>query len=174
MLIAQKLRRENISAYLIYMYQVEDIIRAYGMDVERIRAEYLTRFEYTPEQLEQVTEWYANLTRMMQEEGCQSQGHLQVVRNTLILAQDRHAELLADPKQPFYSTTYYKALPYIVELRAKGNNRDKGEIENCLDTLYGATLLKMQGKTLSAETAAALAPISKLVEMLSELYNNEI
>lgn len=152
------------------MYQVEDVIRAYQFDLERIRTEYLPRFQYQPEQLEEAAEWYANLARMMHEEGVEQTGHAQVVRNTLILAQERHAELLADPKQAIYNTLYYKALPYIVELRAKGNNREKSEIENCLDALYGATLLKMQGQELSTETAAALVPISKLVEMLSENY----
>lgn len=172
MYIAQKLRQQNIAAYIIYMYQVEDVIRAFGLDAERIRKEYLPRFQYTEQQLDELAQWYANLARMMHEEGCEQTGHVQVVRNTLMLAADRHAELLADPKQPFYSTTYYKALPYIVELRSKGNNREKDEVENCLDAMYGATLLRMKGQELTAETAAALAPISKLMEMLSELYND--
>ena len=43
MIVAQKLRKQNISAYIIYMFQVEDIIRAYGLDVDRICNEYLPR-----------------------------------------------------------------------------------------------------------------------------------
>lgn len=173
MFVANKLRQENIAAYLIYMFQVEDLIRAYGMDEQRIKNDYLPRFGYNAQQTDEVAEWYGNLCRMMQEEGKQETGHLQVVMNTLLLASDRHAELLADPKQPFYSTTYYKALPYIVELRSKGNNRQKGEVENCLDALYGASLLKMQGKELSTETSAALLPISKLMEMLTSHYRDD-
>lgn len=173
MYIANKLRQENIAAYLIYMFQVEDTIRAYGLDIERLRQDYLPRFGYNEEQMNEVTEWYANLARMMQEENKRETGHLQVVMNTILLVSDRHAELLADAKQPFYSTTYYKALPFIVELRSKGNNRLKGEVENCLDALYGASLLKMQGKELSTETAAALLPISKLMEMLTTHYRDD-
>ena len=45
MIVAQKLRKQNISAYIIYMFQVEDIIRAYGLDVDRICDEYLPRFQ---------------------------------------------------------------------------------------------------------------------------------
>jgi len=98
---------------------------------------------------------------------------VQVVKNTLLLMADRHRELLADPKQPFYSAAYYKALPYIVELRTKGRNKEKDEIENCLDALYGATVLKMQGRELTDETKQALQPISHLLEMLSQLYKSE-
>jgi len=173
MIVAQKLRKQNISAYIIYMFQVEDIIRAYGLDVDRICSEYLPKFQYTSEQIADQREWYAGLIRMMQEEGVQESGHVQVVKNTLMLMADRHQELLTDPKQPFYSAAYYKALPFIVELRSKGMNKDKNEIENCVDALYGATVLKMQGRELTEETQKALQPISHLLEMLSKLYKTE-
>lgn len=155
------------------MFQVEDVIRAYGLDLDRICKEYLPRFQYSPEQIDGQRDWYAGLIRMMQEEGVQESGHVQVVKNTLLLMADRHRELLADPKQPFYSAAYYKALPYIVELRTKGRNKEKDEIENCVDALYGATVLKMQGRELTDETKQALQPISHLLEMLSQLYKSE-
>ena len=170
MIVAQKLRKQNITAYIIYMFQVEDIIRAYGLDIERICKEYLPRFQYTEEQIADQREWYTGLIRMMQEEGVQESGHVQVVKNTLLLMAERHQELLADPKQPFYSAAYYKALPYIVELRSKGMGKEKNEIENCVDALYGATVLKMQGRELTDQTKQALQPITHLLEMLSNLY----
>ncbi len=173
MIVAQKLRKQNISAYIIYMFQVEDIIRAYGLDVDRICKEYLPRFQYTEEQIADQREWYAGLIRMMKEEGVQESGHVQVVKNTLLLMAERHQELLADPKQPFYSAAYYKALPYIVELRSKGMGKEKNEIENCVDALYGATVLKMQGRELTDQTKQALQPITHLLEMLSKLYKSE-
>ncbi len=173
MYIAQKLRKQNITGYLLYMFQVEDTLRAYGLDLERIKQEYLVRFDYTTDQQAEVTQWYANLIQMMREEGVTQSGHLQILRNTIILLTDRHAELLNDPKQPFYNTTYYKALPAIVELRAHGTNKDKSEIENCLDALYGITLLKMQGKEVSEGTLLAIRPIIHLLEMLSQLYTQE-
>ena len=173
MIVARKLRKQNITAYIIYMFQVEDIIRAYGLDVDRICKEYLPKFQYTEEQIAEQRDWYAGLIRMMQEEGVKENGHVQVVKNTLLLMADRHRELLADPKQPFYSAAYYKVLPYIVELRSKGRNKEKDEIENCVDALYGATVLKMQGRELSDETKLALQPITHLLEMLGKLYSPE-
>jgi hypothetical protein len=155
------------------MFQVEDVIRAYGLDVDRICNEYLPKFQYTEEQIADQRDWYAGLIRMMQEEGVKENGHVQVVKNTLLLMADRHQELLADPKQPFYSAAYYKALPYIVELRSRGLGKEKNEIENCVDALYGATVLKMQGRELSDETKQALQPITHLLEMLSKLYKTE-
>ena len=56
MYIAKKLRGQSVSAYLIYMYQVEDLIRAYGLDAERIAAEYLPRFGYDEAQMKEAEE----------------------------------------------------------------------------------------------------------------------
>lgn len=173
MFVAQKLRAQNITGYVIYMFQVEDVIRAYALDIDRICQEYLPRFQLSDDQLRQEREWYEALIRMMREEGVQQAGHVQVVRNTITLLSDRHQELLRDPKQPFYGAAYYKALPFIVELRARGAAREKDEIENCLDAVYGATLLKMQGRELSTQTQQALAPITHLLELLAENYRDD-
>ena len=166
MFIAQKLRSQSVSAYLIYMYQVEDLVRAYGLDAERIAAEYLPRFGYNEEQMKQAKEWYESLARMMKEEGKEQAGHVQVVQNTLELLEDHHQELLADTDEQDYRAAYYKALPQIVALRTQGNNKEKHEMENCIDALYGAALLRMQGKELSAGTQAALKPISELLGLI--------
>ena len=168
MFIAQKLRKQSISAYLIYMYQVEDIIRAYGLDADRIATEYLPRLGYDEEQLQQAREWYESLVRMMHEEGKEEIGHVRVVQNTLDLLEDHHRELLADNDNHDYRATYYKALPHIVALRAQSNNKDKHEMENCIDALYGATILRMQGKELFAGTRNALKPISELLRLGEE------
>ena len=37
MYIASAKRKENIAEYLLYMWQIEDIIRAYGLDIEKIK-----------------------------------------------------------------------------------------------------------------------------------------
>ena len=36
MKIAQQLKEKNIAEYLIYMWQVEDLIRANGCDLDRV------------------------------------------------------------------------------------------------------------------------------------------
>jgi flagellin-specific chaperone FliS len=108
---------------------------------------------------------------MMKEEGCNERGHVQVVRNTIFLLADRHRELLADPQESIYNVAYHKALPFIVELRSKGNGKMKSELETALDALYGITLLRMQDKAIGQETAAAISAISNLLNMLSEKYN---
>ena len=131
---------------------------------------YISRFNPSPEQEKEMVEWYANLIEMMRSEQVQEKGHLQINKNIIILLTDLHLQLLNSPKFPFYSAAYYKALPYIVEIRARNNNRDLPELESCFEILYGVMLLKMQKKAVSADTQKAVADISKLLGMLSDYY----
>lgn len=172
MFIAQELRKKSIGEYLLYMWQVEDIIRAYGCSLSRIRREYIARFDYTDEQKEEMADWYGNLVRMMNEEGKREQGHLQINQ---ILVQDLaelHAQLLQSTKFPFYNAEYYKVLPFIVELRNRGD-KDLHEIETCLDALYGTLILRLQKKDISPETHHAIQEITTFIGLLGDYYQKD-
>jgi flagellin-specific chaperone FliS len=155
------------------MWQVEDTIRAFGCSLSRIRKEYVERFDYTDEQKEEETDWFGNLIRMMNSEGCREQGHLQINKVTLQLLTELHQQLLASPKFPFYNTEYYKVLPFIVELRNRGANKDEGEVETCLNLLYGVMMLRLQKKEISTNTQHAVKEVSTLMGMLSDYYKKD-
>lgn len=173
MFIAQELRKKNIAEYLLYMWQVEDTIRAFGCSLPRIRREYIDRFDYDEEQKEEEVDWFGNLIKMMNEEGCREQGHLQINKVTLQLLTELHQQLLASPKFPFYNAEYYKVLPFIVELRNRGANKDEGEIETCLNLLYGVMMLRLQKKEITTNTEHALKEVSTFIGMLSDYYKKD-
>ena len=169
MFIAQEIRKKSIAEYILYMWQIEDTIRAFGCSLSRIRREYIDRFDYTDEQKEEETDWFGNLIRMMNEEGCREKGHLNINKILVQDMLDLHNQLLQSTKFPFYNAEYYKVLPFIVELRNKGD-RDVSEIETCLDALYGVMMLRLQKKQLSPETEHAVKEISTFIGMLSDYY----
>ena len=173
MFIANELRKTNIAEYLLYMWQVEDTIRAFGCSISRIRREYIDRFEYTDEQKEEEVDWFGNLIRMMNQDGCRDQGHLQINKVTLQQLQELHAQLLSSPKFPFYNAEYYKVLPYIVELRNRGASKDENEIETCLNSLYGVMLLRLQKKEVTPNTQHAVKEITTFIGMLSDYYKKD-
>lgn len=172
MFISQQLRKENIAEYVLYMWQVEDIIRAYGCNLSLLRKEYISSFDYTEEQREEMTDWYGNLIRMINQEGCREKGHLQVNKIVVQQMAELHARLLDSPKFPFYSAEYYKVLPFIVELRSKGD-KETGEIETCLNALYGTMLLRLQHKDITPNTANAVKEITTFLGMLSDYYKKD-
>ena len=168
MFISRQLKQQNIAEYLIYMWQVEDMIRAYECDLDRIREELVAR--YPAEQREELAQWYEDLVEMMRREEVMQQGHLQINKNVITWLTDLHLQLLASSKFPYYSAAYYKALPFIVELRAKGADKEKPELETCFDALYGILMLKLQKKEISEETKKAQEVITALLSMLSTYY----
>ena len=93
MKIAQQLKEKNIAEYLIYMWQVEDLLRANGCDIDRIRQNIILR--YPEEERPALEEWYGNLADMMRAEGVTEKGHLQINRNVILNLTELHGELLA-------------------------------------------------------------------------------
>ena len=170
MFISKQLKENNIAEYLIYMWQVEDMIRANGCDMEKIKKNIVDSYPLTEEQKVELTQWYIDLIEMMRRENVMEKGHLQINKNIITWLTDLHLQLLRSSKFPYYSAAYYKALPYIVELRAKGANKEEPELETCFEALYGILLLKLQKKEISEETKKAQQAISGLLAMLSNYY----
>ena len=106
----------------------------------------------------------------MNREGCRESGHLQINKVTLITLEDLHRQLLNSTKFPFYNAAYYKVLPFIVELRNKGVDKQEGEIETCFDALYGVMMLRLKKKEVGTSTAHAVKEITTLVGMLNDYY----
>jgi flagellin-specific chaperone FliS len=169
MYISQQLREKSIAEYLLYMWQIEDLIRAFGCNMSRIRHEYIDKFDYTDEQKEEMGDWYGNLVRMINQEGCREGGHLQINKILIQDLSELHSRLLQSPKFPFYNAEYYKVLPFIVELRNKGD-KDKNEIETCFEALYGVMMLRLQKKNISPDTEHAIKEITTFIGMLSDYY----
>ena len=173
MFIANELRKTNIAEYLLYMWQVEDTVRAFDCSLSRIRKEYIERFNYTDEQKDELADWYGNLIRMMNLEGCREQGHLQINKVTMQALIELHAQLLASTKYPFYNAEYYRVLPYIVELRNRGAHKDENEVETCFNSLYGVMMLRLQKKEITTNTEHAIKEITTFVGMLSDYYKKD-
>ena len=84
MYISKKLQESSIAENLLYLWQVEDIIRAYGGDIDRLKNEYLCKFQYAEEESKALEQWYVDLIAMMRGEGVMQTGHLQIHKNKII------------------------------------------------------------------------------------------
>ena len=173
MYISQQLKQQNIAEYLLYMWQIEDLIRANGFDMEKIRKSVIEPYPIAEEQKKALAVWYEDLINMMHDEGVMETGHLQINKNIIIWLTDLHLRLLRSPKFPYYSAAYYKALPFIVELRAKGADKEVPELETCFDAMYGVLMLKLQRKEISDETQKAIKVIGDLLAMLAGYYHKD-
>ncbi len=68
MIIAKQKRKENIAEYLLYMWQVEDLIRANNFDIEVIRKTVINRYDQPEPIRAEIAVWYEELIEMMRGE----------------------------------------------------------------------------------------------------------
>lgn len=169
MIIAQKLRKSNICEYLLYMWQVEDILRAFRLDAESLEASYLKQFQLEQSALKEVREWYDSLVEMMKLEGVSEKGHLQLNKNIIIDLEDFHALLMKTGKVPAYNAKFYHILPLIHKVRMQGDTQS-GDLEQCFNFQYGIMMLRLQKKEITPDTLRTQEEISKFMVLLAKHY----
>lgn len=179
MFTASQKKRDNIAEYLLYMWQIEDLIRANNLELERIDDTIIKQYSSLDEkEKKELREWYESLIDMMKREGVAEKGHLQLNKNIIIQLQDLHNRLISNPKFSDYASEYYKTLPIIVELRAKAGENKADEIETAFNALYGLMLLRLRKQDISEETLNATRQISRYLATLSKYYkldyNNQL
>lgn len=171
MIVASEKRKNNIAEYLLYMWQIEDIIRANDLDISKIEKTVIDRFNLDSLRRKQMVEWYESLIDMMRREGVEKSGHLQLNKNVVIQLVQLHNALLKDPRFAEYTKKFYAALPAIVELRSKAGTDPKGEIETCFNALYGMLVLRLRSKEVSPATTDAIKQISGFIALLSHYFH---
>lgn len=170
--LASKLKKENICEYLIFMWQIEDVIRASGLNIDVLNQQFVSGYSSENEQERKtLSEWYESLIEMMRLEGVQERGHLQINKNVLIDLLDVHALLIQSGKVPAYNAKFYHILPYITQLRAK-SDASYSDLEICFNFMYGIMLLKMKKAEISVDTTQAFTEISKYLVLLAKNYND--
>ena len=170
--IAQKKRNESIVEYILYMWNVEDLIRANKLDMKRIDDTVVSKYGVTdPIERQKLYDWWDNLCEMMKREHKEEGGHLQIID---MLANDLynfHLYLLTRQEEIPYQNAFQTAWPDINLLTTKVKGGDKmHHVLLGLTAIYDYYLLKLQGKTVLADTTNAIVRISHFLALLSQKY----
>lgn len=171
MLIAQQKLKENIAEYILYMYQVEDIIRAYNFDLEAIIENYVRPQLADESFLNQYRTWYSGLIDEMKRGGIEKSGHLPSMNDILIELSYLHNTLLNLTNDDKYKTIVERATPIIEEFTEKSDLKNKNQIEIALHAMYMKLLLRLQKKEISAESEEAFDAMRMLLAYLSRAYH---
>ncbi|WP_462317326.1 DUF4924 family protein [Marinilabilia sp.] len=173
MIISRHKKQNDIAGYVLYMWQIEDLIRASKFDMDTIEKTIIAHYEQPEEVKKELKEWYENLVAMMKNEKIEQAGHLQVITNTVNDMNKLHINLMHSTKETAYQQQFMKAVPLIKELEQKMNPKPKHDIEIMLSAMYNAFVLKLQGKEISEGTTEALKVFGKTLSLLSAKYREE-
>ena len=112
-LAAQKLK-QNIAEYIIYLWQMEDLLRAVYFKPEAL-ADFIR--SYTPDDnaFKEEKIWFDELVKTMKREGVEQRGHVSEVHELVFELNYLHNTLINIVKDKTYLDLHRKAQPNISE-----------------------------------------------------------
>ncbi|WP_026135619.1 DUF4924 family protein [Nafulsella turpanensis] len=163
MVIADKKKKENISEYIIHMYQTEDLLRVYNFNMKDIQKYVISHIKDADTQ--ELYDWYEEIARQMKEEGIEERGHLQSTQEVVNQLNKLHEQLLKADQQ--YRQVYSKSAIYIHKSIEQSNGAVKEPVQACLNGIYGYLLLRMDGQKLDESLMSAVHAFGDLLSYLS-------
>jgi hypothetical protein len=146
------LKKNNIAEYILYLWQIEDYLRAF------------------PQQAEASQE-LRDLNEMMHQENIMNGGHLQLAKNALDELEDLHNDLL--DQEATYRSAIIQISPSLNILKSKTDRPTMSDIEACLVLLYQIMLLKLQKRPISSETEQVQKQATQILQYLSKTYKEQ-
>ena len=146
------LKQNNIAEYILYLWQIEDYLRAF------------------PEQAEANQELH-DLSDMMHQENILESGHLQLANNALAELEDLHNDLLA--QEATYRAAMIRLTPALNLLKAKTDRPTMSDVEACLILLYQIMLLNLKKSPISLETQQVQQQATQVLQYLSKTYKEQ-
>ena len=147
-----KSKKDNIAEYILYLWQMEDYLRAFPQNAEA-----------TPE--------LHDLNEMMHREGIVDGGHLALANNALAELIDLHTTLLNE--DAMYRAAIIRLQPSLNLLKAKTDRPTMSDIEACLVLLYQIMMLRLQKKKITPETASVQQQATQVLSFLSRTYHDD-
>jgi hypothetical protein len=171
MIVAREKRKNNIAEYVLYMWQVEDTLRALKFDMNLVEERLISQFKKKGLVLDEIRDWYTNLILAMHEEGIKKKGHLKIVKSVIDELFELHKRLIYEIKNEKYIELYNMANPNISAFDEKLKMPGINEIEVCFYGLYGLLLLRIRKKEISNETTKAMQSFSNMLAFLSVCFH---
>jgi hypothetical protein len=167
--IAEKKKAKNIGEYIIYMYQMEDLIRAYQFNMQEIKQYVVAHYPISEEEKDETFDWFAGLANSMAKEDVKEYGHLKSVQQMVDLLAKLHWKLLKTDIS--YFNIYQKAKPHIIKMVIEaGENSPGNEIQICINAIYGLLLAKLRGREIPQDMVNATDVFGDVLSYLNWVY----
>ena len=177
--IAQSKRKENIAEYILYLWQIEDLLRALQFSPEAIYSQLVAPRQIEEEQKHVYLLWYMDIVNLLRKEGKEEGGHLEHTLHLIGDMHNLHLQLMQNPVGEHYRTTFARLAPQLPMLRTLVKKEDVCDTEICFRALYAAMLYRIKGDQKRAEaindTIELVSPVvAELAAMYGKVERGEI
>ena len=170
MLLANQKKEENIAEYVIYMYHIEDVIRAMNFDIDAIVKNYVEPQLHDKAFVNQYREWFLELIQQMHQEKIEKSGHLRLIQETIDELGYLHNMLQDSFKEENYINLYNRTLPVIEDFSHHANLVGHNPIEIAFHSQYMKLLMRLKKDEISAETEKAFDAMRVYLAYLAKRY----
>lgn len=170
MILAEQKKQENIIEYILYIWQIEDIIRANNLDINKIDKLIIKDYQVNEQKKQDIKDWYISIINDLKSNNNETSGHCFLTNDLISELNDLHNSLKTSDIK--YKEIYSWALSPINEFKEKSKISDNNEVLISLNALYAILLLKLKRKALNPETEHAVKNISNLLGYLALRYKN--
>ena len=171
MLISQQKKLENIAEYLIYMYQIEDIVRAFHFDVDQIIEVFVKPSLPDNSFLNQYRTWYQDIAHQMKSQRCEKEGHIESLREIVIELIYLHNTLISIVNDEKYKNLVELAKLFLEEFKQKSQMSKHHDVEALLHAMFMKLQLKVRKQEISSETEEAMDKMRIQLAYLSREYH---
>lgn len=171
MFTAIEKEKSNIAEYILYMYQLEDLLRACKFDIAVIQKTIIQPQAKSESFFNEATRWYEEIIREMESRGLEKKGHLHRITEVFMELVYLHDTLLGVVKDEKYSTLYETAKTHISEFRQKSNLGQLHDLEVAFQALYMKLLMRLRKQDISSETEESFDHMRILLAYLSRSYH---
>lgn len=168
--IAKAKRRENIAEYILYLWQLEDLLRALQFSPEAVYSQLIVPRDLSEPQQRLYLEWYMDIADLLRQEGKEQQGHLDHTLHLIADLHNLHLQLLKLPVGAHYRERYARLEPELPGLRAVLGREEMNDTELCFRALYAAMLYRIRGEGGGQAVADTVAYISPVIAELAAMY----
>jgi hypothetical protein len=169
--IARQKRDENIAEYILYIWQLEDLLRALRFDPKAIFDTLVAPREASDEWKLAAQEWYMEIADLLTREGKAEGGHLDHTLHLVGEMNDLHLMLGEQPAGRAYREVFARLSPSLPALRGVLGRADISDIELAFRALYAAMLYRMKGGHRKEITDDVVELVSPVIAMLSDTYH---
>lgn len=169
--IAVSKRKENIAEYILYLWQLEDLLRALQFSPEAIYSTLIApRKDLDEQQKSAFLIWYMDIANLLREEGKEEKGHLEHTLHLIRDLHDLHLQLMKLPLGEHYRTTVARLEPELPRLQAVWGKPGMSDTELCFRALYAAMLYRIKGDGENKAVSDTLEFISPVIAELSAMH----
>ncbi len=171
--VADHKKSQNIGEYLIYMYQMEDLIRSYQGNMDEIRQYVVSHYPVSDEEKMEIADWLGTILEKMKNQQILEKGHLKELNELVENLANLHWKLLKTDRT--YFDSYSKAKPFILNAIVEANGVDPGnEIQICLNGVYGLLLNRLLGGKVDDKRVKAAEAFGEVLSLLNFNYQQRI